>query len=357
MYAIRCALRVSTKRPPARFIRGRRYPSTPRPRAFHTTRTLAQASDPPPAPNSTPADQDDVNKTDRDQAAAGEEPADSAVAPDDPELLAQKLQRSRESSRRYSAALRRQQRGKKTQGLPPVHIPDWFLKKRVIRREDLSRDPQIPKPPTVLSVAVTHAESGEHAACTIPARRDSDAAQILSRLVRGLWSRRLDDHEKLKVDKYLEERIAPADHTETHLSQLRNDEAVASTEAGRPGEVPIATITEDSAFTEAWSKLSKLNNDTEMDPRKKIEAMRKQSAKLGMAARKREIARTRQMGSSRRLSSLVIAEIRATIAASLCSLQPAASDSFPAAKTNLILHSPTAEHEASIDECVTSTAF
>jgi hypothetical protein len=94
-----------------------------------------------------------------------------------------------------------------------------------------------------------------------------------------------------------------------------------------------------------------------MDPRKKIEAMRKQSAKLGMAARKREIAKTRQMGSSRRLSSLVIAEIRATIAASLSSLQPAAGDSFPAAKTNLILHSPTVEHEASIDECVTSTAF
>jgi hypothetical protein len=175
--------------------------------------------------------------------------------------------------------------------------------------------------------------------------------------VRGLWSRRLDDHEKLKVEKYLEERTVPTDHAETYHSQLRNDEAVASTEAGRPSEVPVATITEDIAFTEAWSKLSKLQDDTAMDPRKKIEAMRNQSAKLSMAARKREIAKTRQMGSSRRLSSLVIAEIRATIAASLSSLQPAASDSFPAAKTNLILHSPTVEHEASIDECVTSTAF
>jgi hypothetical protein len=175
--------------------------------------------------------------------------------------------------------------------------------------------------------------------------------------VRGLWSRRLDDHEKLKVEKYLEDRIASVDQAETHQSQFRNDEAVASTETGRPGEVPIATITEDSAFMEAWSKLSKLQNDADMDRRKKIEAMRKQSAKLGMAARKREIAKTRQMGSSRRLSSLVVAEIRATIAASLSALQPAAGDSFPAAKTNLQLHSPVAEHEASIDECVTSTAF
>jgi hypothetical protein len=175
--------------------------------------------------------------------------------------------------------------------------------------------------------------------------------------VRGLWNRRLDDHEKLKVDNYLEERTASVDQVETHQSQLRNDEAVASTEAGRPGEVPIATITEDSAFMEAWSELSKLQSDADMDPRKKIEALKKQSVKLGMAARKREIAKTRQMGSSRRLSSLVVAEIRATIAASLSSLEPSSGDSFPAAKTNLSLHSPTAEHETLIDECVTATAL
>jgi hypothetical protein len=357
MYVIRSALRVSTKRPPARFIRGRRYPSTPRLRAFHTTRTLAQASDPPPAPNSTPASQDDVNKTDREKAAAVDEPADSAVASEDPEILAQKLQRSRETSRRYSAALRRQQRGKKTQGLPPVHIPDWFLTKRVLRRDQLLQDPRVANAPSVLSVQVAHDVSEEHAACSIPAPRDSDATQVLSRLVRGLWNRRLDDNEKLKVDKYLEEQTVPVDQAETHQSQLRNDEAVASTEAARPDEVPIATITEDTAFLEAWSKLSKLQNDVDMDPRKKIEAMRKQSAKLTQTARKREIAKTRQMGSSRRLSSLVVAEIRATMAASLYSLQPAAGDSFPAAKTNLSLHSPMAEHELLIDECVTSTAL
>lgn len=358
MYVIRSALRVSTKRPPARFIHGRRYPSTPRLRAFHTTRILAQAANPPPAPNSTPADQDDVNKTDREKAAAAvEEPADSAVASEDPEVLAQKLQRSRETSRRYSAALRRQQRGKKTQGLPPVHIPDWFLKKRVLRRQQYVADPRVANAPTVLSVEVAHTESGEHAACTIPAPRDSDATQILSRLVRGLWNRRLDDHEKLKVEKYLEEQIAPTDHAETHQSQLQNDEAVASTKAGRPDEVPISTITEDTAFMDAWSKLSKIQNDKDMDPRQKIEAMKKQSVKLGMVARKREIAKTRQAGNSRRLSSLVVAEIRATMAASLSSLQPAAGDSFPVTKTNLSLHSPMAEHEPLIDECVTSTAL
>jgi hypothetical protein len=357
MYVLRSALRASTNRPPARFIRGRRYPSTPRLRTFHTARPLAQASNPPPPPDSTPADQDGVNRTDREEQAAAEEPADAAVAAEDPEVLAQKLQRSRESSRRYSAALRRQQRGKKAQGLPPVHIPDWFLKGRVIRLEDLPGGPQDVEDPTVLSVAVSHAKSGERATCVIPAQSDSDTAQILSRLVRGLWSRRLDDAERHKVEKYLEDRIALVEKADMQESQARNDEAVASTEAGRPSDVPIATITEDSAFTEAWTKLSKLQNDADMDPREKIEAMRKQSAKLGMVARKREIARTRQMDTSRRLSSLVVAEIRANIAASLSTLQPAAGDSFPSAKTNLVLHSPTPEHETSIDGCITQTAL
>jgi hypothetical protein len=357
MYVIRSALRASTKRPPARFIRGRRYPSIPRLRTFHTARPLAQASNPPPAPNGTPADHDGINSADRDKAAAAEEPADGAVAIEDPDVLAQKLQRSRETSRRYSAALRRQQRGKKAQGLPPVHIPDWFLKRRVLRREDLPGGPQDAKSPTVLSVSVIHSESGEQAACALPARRDSDPAQILSRLVRGLWSRRLDDNEKHMVEKYLEKRMGLEEQADAAASQSKSDGAVASTEAGRPGDVPIAAITEDGAFTEAWAKLSKLQDDPDMDPRKKIEAMRKQSAKLEIAARRREVARTRQMGTSRHLSSLVVAEIRATIAASLSALQPAAGDSFPAAKTNLILHSPAPEHEASIDACVVSCAF
>lgn len=354
MYVIRSALRASTKRPPARFIRGRRYPSTPRLRTFHTARPLAQAANPPPAPNGTPAGQDDASPADRDKAAPAEELEDGAVALEDPELLAQKLQRARETSRRYSAALRRQQRGKKVSGLPPVHIPDWFLKRRVLRLQDLPGDLG---PPTVLSVQVTHAESGEQATCALPAQRDSDPAQILSRLVRGLWSRRLDDNERHKVEKYLEERLALKEQAETKASQPSNNEAVASAEDERPDNVPVATTAQDSVFNEAWANLSKLQNDPDMDPRKKIEAMRKQSAKLGQVTKRREAARTRQMGTSRHLSSLVVAEIRATIAASLSVLQPVASDSFPAAKTNLILHSPAPEQETSIDACVTSCAF
>jgi len=326
MYVIRSALRASTKRPPARFIRGRRYPSTPRLRTLHTTRPLAQASNPPPAPNSTPADQDGANQTDREKAAATDEPADSAVALDDPEVLAQKLQRSRETSRRYSAALRRQQRGKKADGLPPVHIPDWFLKKRVLRRQDLPGDSHDAKSPTLLSVAVTHAESGEQAACTVPAGFGPETTQMLSRLVRGLWSWRLDDNEKHKIEQYLEGRWGLHDEIATQNSPPPNAEPVASTDDGRKNE----------ALGEALARWARFQESTKT----------------------RDAMSILEEGSiSGRISPLIAAEIRATIAASLASLQPAMGNSFPATKTNLILHAPTAEHEVSIDSCVKSSAF
>ncbi|KAF1943079.1 AAA-domain-containing protein [Clathrospora elynae] len=342
MYVIRSALRASTGRPPARFIRGRRYPSTPRLRTFQTARPLAQASNPPPAPNSTPIDQDDINKADAERATAGEQADEpGSVVTEDPEVLAQKLQRSRETTRRYSAALRRQQRGKKAQGLPPVHIPDWFLKRCVIRREDEPQDQQQASARSVLSVSVAHVESGEHATYAVPVRSDSNTAQILERLVRGLWGRRLDDHEKRKVEKYLEERTAVVEKPELQVSQLHSDGTVASTEATGPSDMPVPTSTEDA----------------DMDPRRKIEAMRKQSAKLFLVAKQREDAKIRQLGTLMRLSSLVVAEIQATIAASLSTLHPAAGDTFPSAKTNLILHSPAVEHENSIDMCIGETAL
>jgi hypothetical protein len=173
-------------------------------------RALAQAPNPPPAPDNTPIGENDAGKSERDKAAA-EEQTDAAVATEDPEILAQKLQRSRETSRRYSAALRRQQRAKKSDGLPPVYIPDWFLRTRVIRREDESE----PTRPAALCVSISHAESGEQASCAIPASQDLDAAQVVSRLMRGLWRRRLDDHEKRKVEKYLDDRIATTESVDS----------------------------------------------------------------------------------------------------------------------------------------------
>ena len=387
MYVIRPALRASTARPPARFIRGRRYPSTPRFRSLHTTRALGQAANPPPPPDSTPIGDNDGSKPDGEKAAADEH-GDAAVAKEDPELLAQKLQRSREASRRYSAALRRQQRSKKSEGLPPVHIPDWFLKRRVIRREDVAQDTKQRPMPAALSVSLAHEESGEQATCSIPSSTDLDAAQVLSRLVRGLWGRRLDDHEKRQVEKYLDERKAltekthsakdteageenspaPIPTTAKHAASSNGDEVIAEMEQTldafsakrRPGEVtpPIQSfsVREQAEYKKIGRKLGEIQSDPSLSPEQRLEQSIAHSAKINKWLTKVMANRTRRAGMSGRVSPLVATEIRATIAASLSALGPFASDSFPSAKTNVILHSPVAEHERAIDACIYSIA-
>jgi SpoVK/Ycf46/Vps4 family AAA+-type ATPase len=403
MYVIRSALRASTARPPARFIRGRRYPSAPRPRQFHTTRALAQAAKPPPGPpDNTPIGQNDANKADPDKATAAEH-TDAVVAPDDPELLAQKLQRSRETSRRYSAALRRQQRSSKPQGLPPVHVPDWYLKRRVIRREDRQDDAR-PRPrPACLSISVSDAESGEQATCSVPASEDLDAAQVLSRLVRGLWEQPLDDQDRRRVEKYLTERVALAEKAgssetvEGSKDTLLNAPVMPVTDGAAPsaGTAPDFSAMERKwqiRLTDAWARSDagsaqtedhdlvfrqvaedqdlflrdlqelkklierpeKISLDASWTPQEKEDALyKKKEARIERwFKRTRGPRAARRTGTSTRIPPLVLAEIRATIAGSLSALAPSVGDLFPATKTNLILHAPAASHEKVVHACV-----
>lgn len=384
MYVVRPALRAAyTGRPPARFIRGRRYPSTPRPRLFHTLRALAQASDPPSTPDNTPIGKNDAGKPEHDKAAA-EEHTDATVATEDAEVLAQKLQRSRETSRRYSAALRRQQRGKKSDGLPPVHIPDWFLKTRVVRHEDQSEATTS----AALCVSISHAESGERATCAIPASRDLDAAQEVSRLVRGLWRKRLDDHEKRKVEKYLNDRITTtlnvdfADVTETSSAEAVDTGSAPTSVPSDPTstkeenlvsdmkrqlEVTLAQL--DSADVEGRTarsgaekaeidklsrRLDDLLSDPRLDSQQREDAAQQRTSRTDRWLVKRIEARLKR--TANRMSPLALAEIRANMAACLSTPRSSAGDSFSSAKTNLILHSPAAEHEKLMDTCVHEVA-
>ncbi|KAF1359071.1 ATPase family AAA domain-containing protein 1-A [Lizonia empirigonia] len=319
MYVIRSALRASTGRAPARLIRGRRYPSIPRTRSLHTTRPLALASAPPPGPDSTPVGEDGADKADREKAAIEEHQADAEAANEDPDLLAQKVQRSRETTRRYLAAQRRQQRGRKAQGLPPVNIPDWFLKRRVLRREDVPAELQHHITPKALSVSITHGEAGESATCSIPASKDLDAVKVLARLVRGLWGRRLDDQEKRKIEQYLDERV------------LVDTESSAERELG-----PIGNKAHSMGAEEL---LNELNSKTQR------------------YMLKREHAKSRSSRGSKCLSPVVLAEVRANIAASLSTLRPSIGNTFPATKTNLVLHSPVPDHELLIGGAIEAIAL
>jgi SpoVK/Ycf46/Vps4 family AAA+-type ATPase len=388
MYVIRSALRASTGRPPARFIRGRRYPSILRPRSFHTTRALAEAAKPPPGSQNTPIGGNDASKPDPEKAAA-EEHADAAVASEDPaELLAQRIQRSRE--RRISAALRQQQRKKKATGLPPVHVPDWFLKHKVIRHEDSLNHAGPHQRPASLSVTVSHAASGEKATCSIPASDDVDvdAAQVLSRLIRGLWKRRLDDHERRKVDEYMSERIALADKKSTHeaaaesqrpstdaieLYSLNDDFGLSGKDDadrkdmirrwGARIEASSGAMSDEfeqthgrlrRQFEKQMHKLEAIAADPTWTSQQKWDAiLEKKEARLERWLPKALAGRADHAG---QISPLVLAEVRATIAASLSALRPSLGDLFPAAKTNLIIHSASAEQEDVVDACIQKLA-
>lgn len=375
MYVLRPALRASTGRPPARFIRGRRFPSSPRLRSFHTVRALAQASNPPSTPDNTPIGENDASKPDRDKAAA-EEQTDGAVATEDPDVLAQKLQRSRETSRRYSAALRRQQRAKKSQGLPPVHIPNWFLESRVIRREDLPEEFQQRARPAALSVSVSDHQLNEQATCVIPTSRDTDIGHVLSRLVRGLWGKSLDDSQRRKVERYWEEKLENFVLTKAGKESNPNPAQAPERQDPSMGEVPLLNAQELSALLIARGRLdidamsrdlsaagkkelaeliSNLDNflaDASLDGKQKKDAMKKHSMKIQRWRKKIDAAQARKVGGPVQILPLVLAEIRATLFASLTALRPSGGDSFASAKTNLILHSPTAEHEQAVDACV-----
>jgi SpoVK/Ycf46/Vps4 family AAA+-type ATPase len=347
MYVIRSALRASTGRAPARFIRGRRYPAIPRIRSLHTTPTLASASTPPSGPDSTPIGDNGADKADREKAAAGEQ-AGAEIANEDPELLAQKVQRSRETTRRYLAAQRRQQRGRKAQGLPPVNVPDWFLKRRVLRREDVPEELHEKITPKALSVSLTHTEAGESATCSIPASKDLDAVKVLARLVRGLWGRRLDDQEKLKIERYLEDRLAaePGISLETDSLGPIDNKAHSMSEE----ELRIRLELREQLFS--------ATQEMKSDPSKSLaERVNELNSKTQRYMLKRENAKSRSSRGSKRLSPVVLAEVRANIAAALSSLRPSIGNTFPATKTNMILHSPLPGHELLIDRAVEAIAL
>ncbi|KAF9698280.1 hypothetical protein EKO04_003899 [Ascochyta lentis] len=348
MYVVRSALRASTGRAPARFIRGRRYPSIPRTRSLHTTRSLAFASTPPSGPDSTPVGENGADKADnREKAAAEEQRAEAEIANEDPDLLAQKVQRSRETTRRYLAAQRRQQRGRKSQGLPPVTIPDWFLKRRVLRREDVPAELQQHITPKALSVSITHGESGESATCSIPASKDLDAVKLLARLVRGLWGRRLDDQEKRKIEQYLEERITaePESSAEADLGPIGNKANSMGAEELR-------------MRLELREQLFSATEELKADPSKPLaDRVNELNSKTQRYMLKREHAKSRSSRGSKRLSPVVLAEVRASIAASLSTLRPSTGNTFPATKTNLILHSPVPDHELLIGGAVEAVAL
>jgi len=249
-----------------------------------------------------------------------------------------------------------------------VTIPAWFLKRRVVRREDQARDTHAGRgPPPLLSVVVAHKQSGESATCSVPAGRDLDAPLVLARLVRGLWDQSLGALERRMLEDHLDKRTASADKTASPTVPAPEDRAVTEMfsilEGSRaadaiPGQTaPVLWSADDLALIKAATGLSHAMHATNLPPVARSMAMSKHTARLVKTLRRRAAAQARESDQPARLAPLVAAEIRATIAASLCSLPPATGDSFPSIKKNLILHAPTADHEDLVDQCLLSNAY
>ncbi|KAF2865312.1 hypothetical protein BDV95DRAFT_599783 [Massariosphaeria phaeospora] len=337
MYAaIRPALRsTSIARPTAQIARRRRYPSPYRLRSFHYTRLLAQNPIPPLNPDNTPVDDNGADKKSPEKATAAEQ-TDAAIAPEDTEILSQKLQRSRELTRRYSSALRRTQRRNRAQDLPPVHIPDWFLRHGVLLHEEPPLGQSRAMEHNICTISVTHTESGEHGTYAIPFLNYSIGIDALEGIVKGMWKKNISEEQKKEFAEHIAKELV-----------------------GNKG-VDLADLGLENALPRRGREMAQENSSekTKMAGQEDIHAR-----SLTLANREPELLeedlshlRSETAEQTPRIPPLVLTEIRATIAASLSANKPTMSDSFPSAKTNLILHSPFNEHEKELVDTVLASA-
>jgi SpoVK/Ycf46/Vps4 family AAA+-type ATPase len=204
------------------------------------------------------------------------------TAAEDPEEIAQKLQQSKEMVRRYGSALKRTQRKSKSQGLPPVHVPNWFMERRITLRESRTTKLQGPMRRWDCVLNLNDERTGEQGALSYPFWNPERGAAILGSLCGFMLTGTLD---KDKIERV--------------LSSLK-------------------TLVEGEDPEKAKSE----SNPLPSNPREMTE-----------------------LHLNNNISPIILAEIRATVTACLSTTMPSYNSSFPSTKTNLILHgtSPSAE--------------
>ncbi|KAI9870718.1 MAG: hypothetical protein M1830_003886, partial [Pleopsidium flavum] len=116
-----------------RFIAGRRYPLTTR--NFHRSAVAYRNPDDPvgtPDPTCVPTVDVPASTSEESESASevdeGEEPADTST---------EKLHTAKDKSNYGSATRRAGRNVQKPKAPPPVSIPEWFLERNVLLREDL----------------------------------------------------------------------------------------------------------------------------------------------------------------------------------------------------------------------------
>jgi SpoVK/Ycf46/Vps4 family AAA+-type ATPase len=324
MYAaVQSALRsASPARHPARFICHRRYPLPARIQPFHSTRRLAQSTNPPPTPDNNPVGQNDAEKKNNVREAA--EQSGAGAASEDAEVLALKLQRSRETARRYSSALKRTQRRNRASDLPPIYIPEWFLDRRVILRED-ARLSQL-SVQDGCTVSMKDADLGDEATCSIPFAISSAAISIVSQVAEAKWGKGLTDEQKTQLA------------TDVAWSMGQKDDAVLIEALVKGNDLDGLVKDQTTADTDGVGGV-----------------VAESDSGSGEETRRNWLAKDTP-GLSHEISPLLFAEIRAAAAASLAAIHPSSNNTFPSARSNIILHSPENGRDEVLSNVVLSVA-
>ncbi|KAF1977860.1 AAA-domain-containing protein [Bimuria novae-zelandiae CBS 107.79] len=359
--ALRTGLRASHRRPPARFISRRRYPLSPiRARAFHASLSLANNNTPPADPDSKSVDNKDGERK-KEEGATSAQAADAGDAVDDADMLAQKLQRSREMTRRYSSALRRSQRKNRAQDLPPVVVPSWFINECVHLSDEMPAD----QPLRQIVLELRRRGTDEAGSCSLPVHAPGAAVQLLSDFLFQAWGGGLDKDEKRlfarqwalslglpgseQVLQELEDGFYPTSSRAASAHWLRKDDML------RDAEQTAQRLHDDTlAFAIASNELKAAHRARELSP-DTLKLVERASERLNPSIDPGLPDNSRRDNNGY-VPPFVLAEIRATIVASLSASQPSSSDSFPATKTNLVLHCPSSGRDRELASLLANIA-
>ncbi|KAF2803476.1 AAA-domain-containing protein [Mytilinidion resinicola] len=321
---------ASRSRSPARIVSGRRYPLPPRNRHFSTTSPAAQTSTPPTDPQTPTVERDGEPEKDREPAAAAapEDASQDAAKSEDPDIIAKKLQKAKESVRHYGSALKRSQRHNRSQDLPPIHLPRWFLRRNVVLSEEhtwgMEEVKHLRKILSRCSLTVTDKRTGELYAdftFSTPSLRIFNVLYDITApwrsIAAGTRPEAIGAETKQKIRNLVES-------LEKEAGVISKDTDFSTTGGYERGFKNAWDISE-KYIQQCQDKFKKWNKFSHFD-------------------------------AVADLHYSVEAEIKATIAGCLLTVQPETGLSFPSAKTNLLLHSPAEGSEQFLFAVVQSMA-
>ncbi|EOD52472.1 putative mitochondrial aaa protein [Neofusicoccum parvum UCRNP2] len=302
MHAVTWQSARAARRIPAQFIAGRRFP--PRLRSFHRSARLCKPNGSPSEPRdpAAPSASEHDNEKGK-QPANGTRPPpengllgpDSEIAAeageDSPAVLAEKLRKTREKTRLYQSALKRSSRNKQSEDFPPIHIPTRFLTRNVTIREERSSKK---KRESLFDDAGYPAGRG-------PPKPETRGNLCLSSVGRH------DVEEIARLSLPLPERL---------YQLLENTAREAAKEKSAP------------QYEEILEYINKVYSEGDVPP--------KNPEKMDLDAASR-----RSASLDKSLHFCMYLEVLAAISGSLGTANSEVGSSFPSAKSNLILHSPT----------------